>query len=569
MPSQGLKTPRRGGTVVLTAEDEDDVFDIAVVPRKSDERASSRPSKTKSKRKSKKRYEAVVELAPPADDDGGQDSGQESDVEQPHPTRARAGGRGDKKPKKARARAAASDDDGDDAHDDDDDDADHDTGTEHEANLGSSSTAPRHTGLASFARLSSRRLAAAVIIACALLILFLWPERGLFGDRAAAAVRGTALNVLLTSPPPASPPGIPAPSPPPPSPPPPTTPPPLPPPQHPPSPPPPSPPFPPPSPPAPPGLPPRDPPAGCLRQDMDSLHELKPPETCGSDPSRNSDASVCEGAYAWSGMPANSAVRCVWRAGRHDHRCNDALCRDINDDCCTVPGEERYCTSDPNDPNVTYSIEERGVGWFYFDSRRLRCPNLYACCTGEESAAGCYPDDETLIPCHPLPPPAPPAMPPPPSPAMPPSVPPWDYMTPERCEMMWADPTSRFHQLWSDTGWRTLVPGQTEPCWHADGRGFFDTAWDGAFCGTRNWYTGNEGQLGDAHSLGPADPSVSHRFTTGAPALLGFDESIDSYCQSNGGKNPGGPSGHAISCIRANVNSTSTPRHMIPSPLTP
>ena len=76
------------------------------------------------------------------------------------------------------------------------------------------------------------------------------------------------------------------------------------------------------------------------------------------------------------------------------------------------------------------------------------------------------------------------------------------------------------------------------------------------FCGTRNWYTGNEGALGDANTLGPAEPKAKHHFKADkeAPALLGFDESIDGYCQNNGGKHDGSASGHAIQCVQAQVN---------------
>ena len=83
-------------------------------------------------------------------------------------------------------------------------------------------------------------------------------------------------------------------------------------------------------------------------------------------------------------------------------------------------------------------------------------------------------------------------------------------------------------------------------------------------CQTRNWYTGNQGDLGNHKTLGPADPSTREHFTEDAPALLGFDESIDDHCVSHGGSNPGGPSGHAISCVRANVNILSLYGERIP-----
>ena len=80
-------------------------------------------------------------------------------------------------------------------------------------------------------------------------------------------------------------------------------------------------------------------------------------------------------------------------------------------------------------------------------------------------------------------------------------------------------------------------------------------AWNGTTCTTRNWYTGNQGKLGDYRTLGPASSKDNpHHFKKDAPALLGFDESIDDYCEAHGGKDEGGASGHAISCIQANVN---------------
>ena len=48
---------------------------------------------------------------------------------------------------------------------------------------------------------------------------------------------------------------------------------------------------------------------------------------------------------------------------------------------------------------------------------------------------------------------------------------------------------------------------------------FFDAALSGAACGS-NWYEGNSGSLGQFHGLPWFD-------TPSAPALLGFDESID------------------------------------------
>jgi len=71
---------------------------------------------------------------------------------------------------------------------------------------------------------------------------------------------------------------------------------------------------------------------------------------------------------------------------------------------------------------------------------------------------------------------------------------------------------------------------------------FFQQALAGTHCGT-NWYEGNAGALGDAHTI----PTFKHP----APALLGFDEAIDDYCSQMGGR---GVHGHAEACIQANLN---------------
>ena len=68
-------------------------------------------------------------------------------------------------------------------------------------------------------------------------------------------------------------------------------------------------------------------------------------------------------------------------------------------------------------------------------------------------------------------------------------MPPWDYMNAERCEIMWTDKTSRFHQLWSESGWRVRRRGDAA-CWGDDGAKYFDDAWWGRSCEKRNWYAG-------------------------------------------------------------------------------
>ena len=74
---------------------------------------------------------------------------------------------------------------------------------------------------------------------------------------------------------------------------------------------------------------------------------------------------------------------------------------------------------------------------------------------------------------------------------------------------------------------------------------FFDETLQGRHCDS-NWYQGNAGTLG---TVGP-DFSKAH-----APALLGFDESIDEYCgQHLDGNQDRNIRGHATRCVAANLN---------------
>ena len=144
----------------------------------------------------------------------------------------------------------------------------------------------------------------------------------------------------------------------------------------------------------------------------------------------------------------------------------------------------------------------------------------------------------------------PPASPPPfDEPSLPPSPsPPPRFLNPTQCEAFLSDPHHRFHQLWSPAGWRTRLPGM-EPCWWDDGFQFFDDAWWGWTCEARNWYTGNDGQLGWFSGGGPTNTSVEPHFTQPTWALLGFDETIEGFCEDRGGYGR-----HSQMCVRANLN---------------
>ena len=106
--------------------------------------------------------------------------------------------------------------------------------------------------------------------------------------------------------------------------------------------------------------------------------------------------------------------------------------------------------------------------------------------------------------------------------------------------------------MWAAEAWAPMRPGKLA-CWEVvrdqpwasqTSDTFFNEALHGQHC-DGNWFEGNGGTLG---RQGP-DFSEAH-----APALLGFDESIDEYCEHNlQGKNGNGM-GHASRCVAANMN---------------
>ena len=307
------------------------------------------------------------------------------------------------------------------------------------------------------------------------------------------------------------------------------------------------------------------------------MRELRPPETCDSDPARSSGPTLCAQSYEWSAT-TKLATPCTFRAKPQvlQHTCDVTLCRDINNDCCTVPGEEAKCASSPTSEGPVIEIEERGNGMMTLAGTRFHCPRIYTCCKRVTAPAGCHPADSEALSCAPLPPPLPPRPPPsppsPPHPPMgpPPRSPPWDFMNHERCEALFEDKRSRFHQLWSNEGWVARKPRRTLACWDGDERGgekFFDDAWWGKDCQKRNWYTGNAAPPGDKTNAfgmggpkgGPGNPKNPLHFSDPAPAVLGFDESIDQYCASRGGEGA-----HAVACVKANVNILSLYGPIIP-----
>ena len=167
----------------------------------------------------------------------------------------------------------------------------------------------------------------------------------------------------------------------------------------------------------------------------------------------------------------------------------------------------------------------------------------------------------------------------PPSPRYPPypPPPPSRWLNADQCTEFWQDPTHRFHELFGRIGWEVRT-STTGACWDESASSYgagdgFERFWDGVRQGTfcdRNWYTGNEGGLGRWDG-GPTHKWVQPHFTADrVPALLGFDENIDDYCEQGARtwfEAKGGPyrnDGHANQCVRANVNILSLYGDQIP-----
>ena len=154
-------------------------------------------------------------------------------------------------------------------------------------------------------------------------------------------------------------------------------------------------------------------------------------------------------------------------------------------------------------------------------------------------------------PPPPAPEPPPPGPPNPPGAALPPPEPAVDMSGPlngAMCHAMLHDSTHLFRRMWAADAWGKMSEGPA--CWdqvrdRADrsqpSHVYFDEVASGANCYT-NWYEGNQGSFGIAGRIVNFGPK-------GAPALLGFDESIDRMCQAGRGC-----SGHAGCCVRHGYN---------------
>lgn len=125
---------------------------------------------------------------------------------------------------------------------------------------------------------------------------------------------------------------------------------------------------------------------------------------------------------------------------------------------------------------------------------------------------------------------------------------------------MLRDDSHLFRRMWAAAPWQQRGPpvrGQHQAlaCWEVkrddktrrqSASTFFRETYRGTACRS-NWYEGNNGELGEIDHV----PMFSGNE---APALLGFDESIDAYCQSRQQGNNLRYFGHAGACVNANTN---------------
>ena len=118
------------------------------------------------------------------------------------------------------------------------------------------------------------------------------------------------------------------------------------------------------------------------------------------------------------------------------------------------------------------------------------------------------------------------------------------------------DPQHIFRKMWAAESWGPMQSNRPA-CWDVNRNNdqenqpsgkYFEEVLTGAHCYT-NWYVGNDGELGRPHNALPGGFNDNQE----APALLGFDESIDSFCKSTLG-DAANWMGHAERCVEANLN---------------
>lgn len=319
--------------------------------------------------------------------------------------------------------------------------------------------------------------------------------------------------------------------------------------------------------------PPAQPPKACLN--LPWMVRLYPPDFCYANPARQANAEVCEKAYVEE--EEGQMKPCVYSEElRRCHLGPVAHCPPMPPasppPAPPPPSPLPSLPAPPLSPPPLCSQLGRKVQinhdageWCNSDDRRKvnkeLCDNSYYVthhlmvpCIYDEVQERCQagPTDTRFV-CPPMSPaPYPPVPPPPPSP--PPPRKKTLHLTSEECTFLMRDPQHLFRKMWAAASWAPMQAKQPA-CWDVkrddDGarqkpETYFEEAFTGMHCDS-NWYEGNQGELGRPHHALP-------NFRRGtAPALLGFDESIDQFCA----KTLGGDyhwMGHAEQCVQASLN---------------
>jgi len=184
--------------------------------------------------------------------------------------------------------------------------------------------------------------------------------------------------------------------------------------------------------------------------------------------------------------------------------CDDRRCSSIGDDCCAPFAFNEQATC--HDDFTPFRTGEKCM-----DGADAPDEGRYHCCSADPPTAG---------------------------------------LSSRQCKAMLRDSRSLFRRMWAAQAWGKMADGRAD-CWnvkrdnrweHLETEQFFADTWSGRHCGT-NWYEGNDGELG----LPGRPPHFDHD----APALFGFDESIDDFCLRHGGHEW---EVHGQRCVTAGIN---------------
>ena len=142
-----------------------------------------------------------------------------------------------------------------------------------------------------------------------------------------------------------------------------------------------------------------------------------------------------------------------------------------------------------------------------------------------------------------------------------------------KCDAMLRDPKHLFRHMWASSAWELMVEGRgLGSCWNVARDGdfeaqgahdYFDGVLGGSTCLT-NWYEGTDD---GGYVLGGQGNIYHRQGGTPSPALLGFDGSIDVFCQEALTDQMGwasGGQGHALTCVRAGLDILSLHSFRVP-----